>query len=100
MRASMPKVLRPRQEFPTPLFRMFSCVGAALGGALPGLMLVGFGDRYTVVLVVSAVVVGSIAATRGGTGRRLRVALALAVLAMIVVDAVVYAIAFLTYPWE
>jgi hypothetical protein len=96
----MPKVLRPRQEFPTPLFRMCSCIGAALGGALPGLMLVGWGNGYTVALLFAAVVVGLVAAARGGAGRRLRVALALAVLAMIVVDVVAVAVDFLTYPWE
>jgi hypothetical protein len=96
----MPKVLRPRQEFPTPLFRMCSCIAAALGGALPGLMLVGWGNGYTVALLLAAVVVGSVAAARGGVGRRLRVALALAVLAMIVVDVVAVAVDFLTDPWE
>lgn|SRR6185503_13403335 len=100
MRVSMPKVLRPRQEFPTPLFRLCSCIGAALGGALPGLMLLGWSGGYTVALLVAAVVVGSVAAARGGTGRRLRVALAIVIATMIVVDAIAYAIAFLTYPWE
>jgi hypothetical protein len=96
----MPKLLRPRQEFPTPLFRMCSCIGAAVGGALPGLLLLGWSDGYTVGLLTGAVVIGSIAAARGGTGSRLRTALILAALAMLVVDAVVYAIAFITYPWE
>jgi hypothetical protein len=96
----MPNVLRPRQEFPTPLFRMCSCIGAALGGALPGLLLLGWSGGYAVGLLGGAVVVGSIAAAHGGTGRRLRTALILAALAMIVVDVIVYAIAFLTYPWE
>ena len=96
----MPKLLRPRQEFPTPLFRLCSCIGAALGGALPGLLLLGWSSGYTVALLALAVVAGSVAALRAETGRRLRTALILAALAMVVVDAIVYAIAFLTHPWE
>ena len=98
--ASMPKVLRPRQEFPTPLFRMFSCIGAALVGASPGLALLGWGNGYTAALLAIATVVGSVAAVRAGTGRRLRAALAIVIATMIVVDTIAYAIAFVTYPWE
>ena len=32
----MPKILRPRQEFPTPLFLAFVAVAAPLLGGLPG----------------------------------------------------------------
>ena len=93
----MPKVLRPREEFPTPLFRLFSCLAAAVGGALPGLMLLGWGNGYTLALLLAAAVIGSVAAARG---RRLRIAAALAFLALVVVDVVALVIAFLTYPWE
>jgi hypothetical protein len=93
----MPKVLRPRQEFPTPLFRLFCCLAAAVAGALPGLMFAGWDNGYTLALLLAAVVIGSVAAVRG---RRLRLAATVAFLALIVVDAVALVIAFLTYPWE
>jgi hypothetical protein len=94
----MPKVLRPRQEFPTPLFRMVACLGmAALGGA-PGVVVAHTLGRAFVLVV--AAFVGSFAATRATTGRRLTWAAFLAFLAMVAVSAIVIMVAVVTYPWE
>ena len=67
MRPSMPKIIRPRQEFPTPLFRAFLAVAAPALGGLPGwiafprwesarayLLILGFGCLVVAVLVGSA----------------------------------------------
>jgi hypothetical protein len=72
----MPNVLRPRHEFPTPLFRVWAGCGSAVLGAAPARRLVG-GITWN-------------------DGRRLAVAFG----AMLLVDVVAVVIVFLAVDWE
>jgi hypothetical protein len=70
----MPKLLRPRREFPTPLFRAFA---GALAGGLGGLPIWIFAPRWDnprpalAVTGVAAFVAAVLVASLGETPRRL-----------------------------
>jgi hypothetical protein len=62
----MPKVLRPRQEFPTPLFRAFLAVAAPLVGSIPGWVFIPRWENprgYLLVLGFACLVVAVLVAT-------------------------------------
>jgi hypothetical protein len=91
----MPKLLRPRQDFPTPAFRGFVALVAALLGIAPGAILLGT-SGWVLLPVAAALVAIPFVASR----RRPFVAAAQAIVALLLVDTIAFVIAFVTYPWE
>jgi hypothetical protein len=89
----MAKLLRPRDEFPTPLFRIFVGVVAAGVAAAPGFLV--FRGVLLGVHVFLVAAVGSFAAGR----RRLRTTVAVAVVLVLAGSAVELVVDFVTYPW-
>jgi hypothetical protein len=70
----MPKLLRPRQEFPTPLFRVFLAVAAPAVGALPGWILIPRWDNPRPYLAILGFACFLIALLVGSAQRLLRAA--------------------------
>lgn len=91
----MPKLLRPRQESPTPAFRAVIAIVAALLGVAPAALLLA-PNGWVALPATAALISIPFVATRS----RLARAAAIAVLALLVIDVIAYAIAFVTYPWD
>ena len=95
---SMPNVLRPRQEFPTPLFALVVGVLAAGIAGLPGWLF--FRGPPLVLHALASAGAIALVIVRGTSARRLLRSATLAIALMVVVLAVELVIAFLTADWE
>jgi hypothetical protein len=94
----MPKVIRPRQEFPTPAFRTVMACASALAGVAPALVLLG-SNPWIALPAAAGGLSAPIVALRGTTGRRLTTAAVVAILVLLGVDLVAVVIAFVTHRW-
>ena len=100
----MTTLLRPRHEFPTPLFRL--TIGALAGvlGGLPGWILIprwtGNTDVYLAVLAVVAAAIALLVALRSSDGWRLATAAAYGVVAMLAAFGIEILVAIMTATYE
>jgi hypothetical protein len=94
----MPNMLRPRDEFPTPLFAVVVGAAAAGVGGLPGWVL--FHGPLLAVHAVATALALALVVTKGTSGKLLLRYATVAAVGMLVVSAAEFLIAFTTYDWE
>lgn len=87
MRFSMPKIIRPRQEFPTPLFRVSLAVLAPALGGLPGWIAFPRWDNPRSYLFILGFACFVVAVLVGSTQRLVRAAAIGAIGVLVVVFA-------------